>query len=135
MIAAYNKVAKAIVKSREEVREGISISWSLSVPLAESITGLYLAIDALDALRDSATRDEKKDKALIRYDKMDPAKPPWRVKIEICPNCHLPGKFKAGKRSNTYVHTEEEGLGKKRRRHYCKLSHDGCKVDVVIPVT
>jgi hypothetical protein len=134
LLTAYSKVTKAIVKSRDEIREHLD-RMVLSVPLADALTSLDLAIGALDEMRISASRDEPKNKALIRYDKMDPAKPPWRVKLEVCPNCRLPGKFKPGKKANTYIHTEEEGYGKKRRRHYCKLSHDGRRVDVVIPVT
>jgi hypothetical protein len=69
---------------------------------------------------------------MIRYDQMDPANPPERVKLEECPNCKLPAVLVHEDGGwDTYVHTTwSDG----RKRHYCKLSLDGCKVEVVIPV-
>jgi hypothetical protein len=72
---------------------------------------------------------------MIRYDQMDPSCPPRGVKLEICPNCRLVGRVKRGRGCTAYIHTAWHlPGGAERRRHYCEMSDDGMRLDVVIPV-
>jgi hypothetical protein len=78
--------------------------------------------------------DQGDEESLIRYDQMDVSKPPRLIKLEICPNCRMPGRVMKGAKSVTYVHTAWKRKRDEQPRHYCKLTNDGLSMDVVIPI-
>ena len=126
--AASNAVTRAMARTLVELQKGIE---PLSPPEAVTtkITDLHMHVEALEHLNGRGSRS-RCDGKLIRYDLMDPATSP--IELEVCPNCNLPARVRRGRKSDVYIHTKPKGG---RKRHYCKLSHDGLKVEVVMPVT
>jgi hypothetical protein len=72
------------------------------------------------------------DDACVDYAVMDPDSLPSGIDLVICDNCRrLAVAFTDRDGNWVYVHTAwPNGL----RRHYCKVSDDGCEVEVVMPV-
>jgi hypothetical protein len=118
----YDGLAKSLAAVYSEVDPaGPPIPGPLGVVIAD----LVLAADAIRG------REGK----MVRYDKLDPANPPAGLRIEECPNCKLPGRVYRTEGATVYVHTAWRLRGSRTaRRHYCELSDDGLRVDVVIPV-
>jgi predicted nucleic acid-binding protein len=71
---------------------------------------------------------------MIHYDRMDINKPPKGVDLVKCPNCGEPAKLVPGPDANTYIHSEDVLSSGTRPRHRCMPSHDGLRMDVIMPV-
>jgi hypothetical protein len=103
--------------------------------LAKQMRALHMLVGTVDGVHGYSRRRSPNGAELIRYDKMDPALPPRKVELEVCPNCGLVGRVKRHKEWVKYTHAGEETKGGKvRPRHYCKLYNDGLRMDVVMPV-
>jgi hypothetical protein len=103
--------------------------------LTRQLRALHMLVGANDRLHGYSRRQGPNDTTLIHYDKMDPALPPGKIKLEFCPNCGLLGRVKRHKLWVKYIHTGEEKKNSRvRPRHYCKLYNDGLRMDVVMPV-
>jgi hypothetical protein len=134
LLTVYQHVGGSIFRIYNEVCSDLK---RMAVPesLVSEIAHLRDAVVAMGHINNCSFQTAPNGRTLIRYEDMDPDDPPKGIKLEVCTNCHRPGRVKEGKNHVTYIHTAwERRRGKVRPRHYCRMSRDGMKLDVVIPV-
>jgi hypothetical protein len=136
ILTVYDAVIKTLIKAHDGILADLE---KLTIPesLVGEVADLRAVFAAIGHLQTCSANAGRNDKALIRYDRMDPEKKTWKFRLEVCPNCNLPGRVEEGKDSVIYVHIAEK-RGKKRHRHersrhFCELSRDGRDVAILSP--